>query len=64
MSEILQELSIIGYPVDEEDKVVQMLSSLPKSYDMLVTALEANPEIPGMESITEKIIHENVDSII
>ena len=58
MSEIFQELSIIGHPVDEEDKVVQMLSSLPKSYEMLVTALEANSEIPRMESITEKIIHE------
>ena len=58
MSEIFQELSIIAYPVDEEDRVVQMLSSLPKSYDMLVTALEANSEIPKLESITEKIIHE------
>ena len=58
MSEIFQELAIIGYPVDEEDRVTQVISSLPESYDMLVTALEASPEIPNMETITEKIIHE------
>ena len=58
MSEIFQELAIIGYPVDEEDRVTQVIGSLPESYDMLVTALEACSEIPNMESITEKIIHE------
>ena len=58
MSEIFQELAIIGYPVDEEDRVTQVIGSLPESYDMLVTALEASAEIPNMETITEKIIHE------
>ena len=38
--------------------MTQVISSLPESYDMLVTALEAIPEIPNMETITEKIIHE------
>ena len=41
LSEIFQELAIIGYPVDEEERVTQVLNSLPPSYDMLVTALEA-----------------------
>ena len=58
LSEIFQELAIIGYPVDEEDRVTQVIGSLPESYDMLVTALEACSEIPNMESITEKIIQE------
>ena len=58
LSEIFQELAIIGHPVDEEEKVTQVLNSLPTSYDMLVTALEACPEAPRMEDLTEKIISE------
>ena len=58
LSEIFQELAIIGHPVDEEEKVTQVLNSLPTSYDMLVTALEACPEAPRMEDLTEKIMNE------
>ena len=35
----------------------EVMNSLPPSYDMLVTALEASPEIPKMEDLTEKIIN-------
>ena len=39
MMEIFQEFSIIGDPIEEEDKrVVHLLASLPESFDMLVTA--------------------------
>ena len=36
---------MIGDPVSEEDCVVHLLASLPGSFNMLVTALEANPEV-------------------
>ena len=42
MTEIFDELSVIGVAMDEEEKVVTLLASLPDSFDMLVTALEAN----------------------
>ena len=42
MTEIFDELSVIGAAMDEEEKVVTLLASLPDSFDMLVTALEAN----------------------
>ena len=42
LTEVCDELSAIGEPVKEEDHVVYLLASLPKCYNVLVTALEAN----------------------
>ncbi|KAK3876705.1 hypothetical protein Pcinc_018517 [Petrolisthes cinctipes] len=64
MTEIFNELSIIGDQMNEEDRVVHLLASLPESYDMLVNALEANSEIPKMEFVTEKILHEERKSLV
>ena len=58
MTEIFDELAIIGDPLNEENKVVHLLASLPKSYDILVTALEASPEVPKMEIVMERLLHE------
>ncbi|KAK3747962.1 hypothetical protein QZH41_007086 [Actinostola sp. cb2023] len=44
--------------MEEEDKVVTLLASLPDKFDMLVTALEANSEVPNMEVVTERLFHE------
>ena len=57
-TEIFDELSVIGDPLSEEDRVVYLLASLPESYNMLVTALEANAEVPKMEVVTERLMHE------
>ena len=32
--------------------------SLLDSYEMLVTALEANTEVPNMETVIERLLHE------
>ena len=58
MTEIFEELAVIGDPVKEEDRVVHLLASLPESYNMLATALEANSEVPQMVVITERLLHE------
>ena len=58
MTEIFDALSVIGAPVDEEDRVVYLLASLPDSYGMLVTALEANADVPKMDVVTERLLHE------
>ena len=57
LMEIFDELSIIGDPLDEENQVVHLLASLPESYDMLVTALEASPDVPKLAVITERLLH-------
>ena len=58
MTEIFDELAVIGYPVEEEDRAVQMLASLPESYSMIKTAFEASPEVPKLAVLTEKLINE------
>ena len=57
LTEIFNELSIMGDPVTEEDRVVHLLASLPDSFGMLVTALESSAEVPKMEVVTERLLH-------
>ena len=59
MTEIFQELAIIGQPMEEEDRVVQLLTSLPKKYNVLVTSLLSNVEVPSMDIVTERVMHED-----
>lgn len=58
MTEIFHELAVVGSPVDEEDRVVYLLASLPESYQVLVTALEAHPDVPSWETVTERLLGE------
>ena len=59
MSEIFEGLAVIGDAVSEEDRVVHLLASLPESYNVLVTALEAQSEnIPKWELIIERLLHQ------
>ncbi len=44
MTEIFEALAVIGDVVSEEDRVVHLLASLPESFNVLVTALEAQSE--------------------
>ena len=58
MTKVFEELAVVGDPVEEEDRVVHLLASLPESYGVLVTALEASAEVPRMEVVTERLLHE------
>ena len=58
MTEVFDSLSVVGDPVSEEDRVVYLLASLPDSFSMLVTALETNAEVPKMELVIERLLHE------
>ena len=50
--------SVAGETIKEEDRVVYLLASLPESYNVLVTALEANEDVPKLEVVTERILHQ------
>ena len=56
MTETFDELSVIGDSLNEEDRVVHLLVSLPKSYDILVTALEASQDVPKWDLVTERLL--------
>ena len=59
MSEIFEALAAIGDAVSEEDRVVHLLASLPESYNVLVTALEAQSEnVPRWDLVTERLLHQ------
>ena len=50
-AKIFDALSVARDPVTKQDQAV---ASLPESYDMLVTALEANAEVPGIGATTKR----------
>lgn len=58
MTEIFSDLSVIGAPLTAEDQVVHLLASLPDSFNMIVTALQANADVPEMDMVTERLLHE------
>ena len=57
MKELTDKLAAIGAPISEEDKVVTLLGSLPKSYSALVTALEARENV-SLSYVQQFLIHE------
>ena len=57
MTEVFNELTVIGVEMGEENCVIH-LASLPKTYSTLVTALEARPEVPAMDIVVEKLLYE------
>ena len=58
ITELFNALAEIEAPLSEEDRVIYLLASLPESFGVLVTALEASPEVPKMEVVTERLLHE------
>eukprot|EP00731_Ephydatia_muelleri_P014412 Em0008g132a len=58
MTEHFDALAVAGETVSDEDRVVYHLASLPDSYNVLGTALEASAEIFKLEVVTERILHQ------
>ena len=57
MTRLFNELAIVGDAIEEEDRVMYLLASLPDSFNTLVTALEANEDVPKIEVVAEKLLH-------
>ncbi|KAF2347659.1 Integrase catalytic core [Trinorchestia longiramus] len=55
---LFEELAIIGDPMEEEERVIILLSSLPDRFSTLVTALEVHEKIPAWEVVTERLLNE------
>ena len=57
MAEVFETLSVIGDSITDEGYVVHLLVSLPESYEMIVTALEASSNVP-VEMVIERLFDE------
>ena len=55
--ELFGELAVVGDAIGDEDKVINLLASLPDEYSTLVTALEALDQVPSWDVVTEKLMH-------
>lgn len=58
MKEITDRLAAIGAPISEEDQVVTLFGSLPRSYSALITALEARMDGVGLSFVQQALRHE------
>ena len=58
MKEITDRLAAIGAPISEEDQVVTLLGSLPRSYSALVAALEARTDGVSLSFVQQALRHE------
>ena len=58
LTEVCDQLAAVGEPVKQDDCVVYLLASLPECYSVLVTALEANSDVPSLAVVTERLLHE------
>ncbi|KAF2351286.1 hypothetical protein FHG87_017959 [Trinorchestia longiramus] len=56
--ELFEELAIVGDAMEEEERAIILLSSLPDRFSTLVTALEANEKIPAWKVVTERLLNE------
>ena len=57
MKELTDRLAAIGAPIAEEDQVVTLLGSLPKSYSTFVTAVEARENVT-LDYLQQALPHE------
>lgn len=57
LTETFDALSVVGDHIKEEGRVVHLLASLPDSFNVLVTALEASVDVPKMEVVTERLLY-------
>ena len=56
--EIFDALAILGDALQDEDRVISLLASLPAKYDTLVTTLETLDKVPNWDAVTERLLHE------
>ena len=57
MTQLFNELAIVGDAIEEEDRVAYLVANLPDSFNTFVTVLEASKDVPKMEVVTERLLH-------
>ena len=60
MKDIPDKLAAIGASISEEDQVVTLLGSFPRSFATLVTAIEARVDGVSLVYVQQALIHEEM----
>ena len=60
MKDITDKLVAIGVPISEEDQVVTLLGSLPRSFATLVTAIETRMDDVSLDYVQQALIQEDM----
>ena len=58
VTELFDNLAAVDDPLKDKDRVMILMSSLPCKFDVLVTALQSNKDIPTWEDLVEKLVAE------
>ena len=59
MSQIFEGFAVIADALSDEDGIIHLLANLSETFNVLVTALEAQSEnIPKWELVTERLLHQ------
>ena len=58
MKEVTDELQQINAEIAEEDQVMTLLNSLPRSYNSVVTTLVSQPGELNMQTVERALLHE------
>lgn len=60
MKELTDQMAVINCEISQEDQVVTLLGSLPRSYATLVTTLEARQDELDLVAVQQALIHEDM----
>ena len=58
MVELFDALAAVGSALQDEDRVICLLASLPTEFDTLVTTLETLDNVPTWEAVTERLLRQ------
>ena len=58
MTEVMDELVAVDSPVSAEDRVVNLLMSLPPEYEVLVSILGSREDLPNYETVVAALLNE------
>ena len=58
MTEVMDELIAVDSPVSAEDRVVNLLMSLPPEYEVLVSILGSRENLPNYETVVDALLNE------
>jgi len=60
ITELFDRLTAVGDTIKEKDRVIILLSSLPRKFDVLITALQSSKEMPSWGEVVEKLSAEEI----